>query len=264
MDICTTTHFSIKIIYLDSGEDYHRVSVPVDSTKWENKFAEECTGKDVTYTIIIQFRTEVYGTFQQTLEFRFASGRLEAQRIEAQVEPIPLSVELQDVKECILSNKNHWDPSKVRIVKFQPNFQSDGDANLLRKYPLENALCIDESQITKERVLNPESYISQMHNFLYLEELAQLREIQKCNLMAHIKMVKGYMLALPASTMKYCLEGELFGFLTLCGEISEDTHAGRLLINSCQSVLFQVLHSSREGKESSATTVRELPYFLVP
>ena len=49
------------------------------------------------------------------------------------------------------------------------------------------------------------------------------------------------------STAKYAHNGELFALMSLGKDISEDTSAGRLILNNCSTVLLTASKSTAKG-----------------
>lgn len=61
------------------------------------------------------------------------------------------------------------------------------------------------------------------------------------NLTAPLRLANCYLLSpsgVAASTAKYAHNGELFALMNLGKDISEDTSAGRLILNNCTTVLL--------------------------
>lgn len=59
------------------------------------------------------------------------------------------------------------------------------------------------------------------------------------NIQARLQISKNYLLSpsgIAASTAKYAHNGELFAMLNLGKNVSEDTSAGRLILNNCATV----------------------------
>lgn len=74
-------------------------------------------------------------------------------------------------------------------------------------------------------------------------------QIARFNLTTQLKVTNNFILApngMATSTAKYSHSGELFAILELSEDISEDTTAGRLILNSCSSVY---LSSANSGKQ---------------
>ena len=65
-------------------------------------------------------------------------------------------------------------------------------------------------------------------------------QVARYNLTAKLQLAECYLLApsgVATSTAKYALSGELFALMNLGKDVSEDTSAGRLILNNCTTVL---------------------------
>ena len=88
--------------------------------------------------------------------------------------------------------------------------------------------------------IDPVNYKERMHTLLNIEELAQTRILAHFNLTGNVILTTHYILSPgPLSTAKYCNgANELFAKLELNVKISEDTPAGRLILNNCNLALI--------------------------
>lgn len=78
-----------------------------------------------------------------------------------------------------------------------------------------------------------------MHELLYVEEIARYDQVARYNLTTKLQITTTYLLSpsgMATSTAKYSHSGELFALLSLGKDVSEDTSAGRLILNNCTSV----------------------------
>ena len=101
-------------------------------------------------------------------------------------------------------------------------------------------------------------YKERMHGLLSVEELAQTRILSRFNLCGNLMLTTHYIISPgPLSTAKYCNgKNELFGKLELSSKISEDSAAGRLILNSCNVALLSFGLDSRGSQ--LLTTLLEL------
>ena len=88
--------------------------------------------------------------------------------------------------------------------------------------------------------MDASNYKEHMRALLYIEELAQIKILSRFNLCGNLMLTTHYILSPgPLSTAKYCNgKNELFGKLELTSKISEDTAAGRLILNNCNIALL--------------------------
>lgn len=71
------------------------------------------------------------------------------------------------------------------------------------------------------------------------------------NLSTRLKLANCYLLSpsgVAASTAKYAHNGELFALMSLGKDVSEDTSAGRLILNNCTTVLLAPSKSDKKGE----------------
>lgn len=71
------------------------------------------------------------------------------------------------------------------------------------------------------------------------------------NLSTRLKLANCYLLSpsgVAASTAKYAHNGELFALMSLGKDVSEDTSAGRLILNNCTTVLLAPSKSEKKGE----------------
>lgn len=92
-----------------------------------------------------------------------------------------------------------------------------------------------------DKKFNKHNYNIRMHELLFIEEMARYEQIGKYNLTTILRIAHSYLLSpngMANSTAKYSNSGELFALLNLSRDISEDTSAGRLIMNNCITVLL--------------------------
>lgn len=68
---------------------------------------------------------------------------------------------------------------------------------------------------------------------------------------AKLHVVNCYLLApngMANSTAKYAHNGELFALMSLGKDVSEDTSAGRLILNNCSTVYLASAKNPSKGK----------------
>lgn len=203
------------------------------------------------YRVKVGFSTDIYGTFRQSVVFDFGSEPVLVKHICVDVIPVSDVDKITEIKrDLVLSTAKRWDDTNAIMVPFQPlltNMVSPthiADAKyereLLDRYPCPNAstFTLTQSTIT-ERRLTKNNYANRMHELLYVEEMARYEHVARFNLTTKLKLTENYLLTpcgMATSTAKFSHSGELFALLHLGKDISEDTHAGRLILNNCSSV----------------------------
>lgn len=205
------------------------------------------------HRVKVVFSTDIYGTFRQSVVFDFGSDPVLVKHICVDVIPVTDADKIQELKkEIVVSSAQRWDESNAELHPFftkssasqqgTPVHQVDEEreAELLQRYPCPRAstFTLTQSTIT-EKKLTKNNYRSRMHELLYVEEIARYDQVARYNLTTKLRVTSTYLLApsgMATSTAKYAHSGELFALLTLGKDVSEDTSAGRLILNNCASV----------------------------
>lgn len=191
------------------------------------------TAAEHVYRIKVIFKTDIYGTFRQTLVFDFGMEPLLSR--EMQIESAPITDTEKLTKDLQLTDQGRWTNENVQIVEYEKksNDYSEQEKKLLSKY------CLPESEKFRvaEHLMHPaskETYRIWMHEMLYIEEWAQLENIARYNVQTQIQVVDKFMLVPGAVSGggKYAHDGELFARLQLKESLSEDSAGGRLIMNS--------------------------------
>lgn len=204
------------------------------------------------HRVKVVFSTDIYGTFRQTVVFDFGTEPVLVKHFCVDVIPITDADKIQEIKkEMVVSASQRWDETNATIVPYVapivgsqqcPNQKQDEEREkeLLQRYPCPRASTFTLTQATiTEKKLTKNNYRSRMHELLYVEEIARYDQVARYNLTTKLQITTTYLLSpsgMATSTAKYSHSGELFALLTLGKDVSEDTSAGRLILNNCTSV----------------------------
>ncbi|KAM4585119.1 putative helicase with zinc finger domain isoform 1-T2 [Odontesthes bonariensis] len=198
------------------------------------------------YKVAVGFSTEIFGTFRQTIVFDFGSEPVLMQRIMVDAASIEDLEHLMAARQQLLMTAKRWDPSCKTIVEFTPN-ESMGELerSLLARYQI--PLSADQlfTQSVLDKTLTKDNYQARLHDLLYIEEIAQYKEVSKFNIKVNLQLVTSFMLTGISVGAKYAQNGQLFARFRLTETLSEDTLAGRLVMTKVNSVL--VLPLGRDG-----------------
>ncbi|KAK6630750.1 hypothetical protein RUM44_002919 [Polyplax serrata] len=266
-------HFSLKQI--STGDDSKSTSSmgwkPVNEQEWTN-------GRDSTwenegtemleYKIKVGFKTEIYGTFRQSVVFDFGSDPVLVKHLCVDVVPVTDADRMKEIrKELTLSTSERWDTENSEIVTFtSPVLPMVGtpataaqdcekEKQLLQTYPTPRAETFQLTQSTvTEKKLTKNNYRDRMHELLYVEEMARYEQVARYNLTTKLQIANCYLLApngMANSTAKYAHNGELFALMSLGKDISEDTSAGRLILNNCSTVYITAAKNPSKAKNQS-------------
>ncbi|XP_077460409.1 putative helicase with zinc finger domain [Stigmatopora argus] len=232
-------HFSIKGV--SAGEQQQ--TVPIGSQEWTpQKEAAVLTDNGMDhciYKVTVDFTTEIFGTFRQTIVFDFGSEPVLMQRIMVDAASIEDIEHLMAARQQLLMTSKRWDSSCKTIVGFTPNeTMCDLERSLLSRYQI--PLSADQlfTQSVLDKTLTRENYQARLHDLLYIEEIAQCKEVSKFNIKVNLQLVSSFMLTGLSVGAKYAQNGQLFARFKLTKTLSEDTLAGRLVMTKVNSVLF--------------------------
>ncbi|KAK7929286.1 hypothetical protein WMY93_005681 [Mugilogobius chulae] len=241
--------------------------------EWTNEEEASDNGLDhCVYKVAVGFATEIFGTFRQTVVFDFGSEPVLMQRIMVDAASIEDLEHLMAARQQLLMTARRWDASCKTIVEFTPNeTMADMERSLLSRYQI--PLSADQlfTQSVLDKTLTKDNYQARLHDLLYIEEIAQYKEVSKFNIKVNLQLVTSFMLTGISVGAKYAQNGQLFARFKLTETLSEvlsfstfsqmlldlipfsilyffslqDTLAGRLVMTKVHSVL--VLPLGREG-----------------
>uniref|UniRef100_A0A671ULM6 Probable helicase with zinc finger domain n=1 Tax=Sparus aurata TaxID=8175 RepID=A0A671ULM6_SPAAU len=201
------------------------------------------------YKVGVGFSTEIFGTFRQTVVFDFGSEPVLMQRVMVDAASIEDLEHLMAARQQLLLTAKRWDSSCKTIVEFTPNeTMAELERSLLARYQI--PLSADQlfTQSVLDKTLTKDNYQARLHDLLYIEEIAQYKEVSKFNIKVNLQLVTSFMLTGISVGAKYAQNGQLFARFKLTETLSEDTLAGRLVMTKVNSVL--VLPLGREGFSS--------------
>ncbi|PVD39317.1 hypothetical protein C0Q70_01946 [Pomacea canaliculata] len=241
LDDVNRSYFHISSISVGPKKTQKYQNLETHCQEWINQDAVSKSQDNINksqgeyvYRVKIVFKTDIYGTFRQSVIFDFGLDAIVVR--ETQVESAPVTDPEKLSKDLVLSTANRWTHDDVTVVPFTPKLVSylDKEEQLLSKYILPHADRLSLLE-TLTQPLSKDNYRLWMHEMLYLEELAELAFIQRFNVSASLQLVNRFLLMPGAlSSAKYTREGELFARLKLEDVLSEDSMAGRLILQNAQ------------------------------
>lgn len=222
----------------------------------ENKHGDHMNeaGPMLEHRVKVVFNTDIYGTFRQAVVFDLGSEPVLVKHICVDVVPVTEVDKIQEIrKDIVMSTTERWDETNSEMIEFTtaiiphmhtPAYAADAERekDLLARYPLPKAtsFVLTQSTITEKKVTK-NNYRNRTHELLYVEEIARYEQIARYNLTTRLTIATNYLLTpsgMATSTAKYSHSGELFALMKLGKDVSEDTSAGRLILNNCQAVLI--------------------------
>lgn len=266
-----TSKMSLHCVALmqDTNRSYFHISSisvgPRKTQKYQNleNMCQEWVNQDIhskgqgeyVYRVKVVFKTDIYGTFRQSIVFDFGVDVILLR--EVQVESAPASDAEKVRKEITLTEAHRWNEKTVKLVNFDPRPASHSEAEqaLMAKYqlPRPDKFCQPE---TVMHSLSKENYRLWMHEMLYIEEMEQVGYISRFNVTTSLQLVNRFLL-MPStlSTAKYAHGGELFARMKLEDDLSEDSMGGRLVLQS--SHVAWVAEAKKERPEKVYEAVIE-------
>ncbi|XP_073435910.1 probable helicase with zinc finger domain [Dendrobates tinctorius] len=255
-------HFSIVAISAGDGNTQASQEVPDSCQEWVGEKMSQNGLDHCLYTVVITFTTEIFGTFRQTVVFDFGVEPVLMQRIMVDAASTEDLEYLMHARQQLLTTAKRWDSMSKTIVEFEPNETTELERSLLGRYQI--PLSADQlfTQSVLDKSLTRTNYQSRLHDLLYIEEIAQYKEVSKFNIKVPLQLVASFMLTGVSGGAKYAQNGQLFGRFKLTETLSEDTLAGRLVMTKVNAVFLlpvskEKLAQSQGGKEKVYEAVIE-------
>lgn len=238
-----------KVVEADLTSDQEWV-VPNQDSRYKETPTEN--SPILEHRVKVVFSTDIYGTFRQAVVFDFGSHPVLVKHLCVDVIPVADADKIQEIKkDLVLSSGERWNEENSTIVPFTtttgPHIltsacadDAEREKDLLGRFPCPKAATFSLTQSTiMEKRLTKNNYRSRIHELLYVEEIARYEQVARYNLTTKLVVVTNYLLTpsgMATSTAKYSHSGELFALMTLGKDVSEDTSAGRLILNNCTTV----------------------------
>ncbi|KAJ8264102.1 hypothetical protein GJAV_G00145180 [Gymnothorax javanicus] len=241
-------HFSITAVSAGDPSAQLLQEVPEGCQEWTGDGLAQNGMDHCLYKVAVGFSTEIFGTFRQTIVFDFGSEPVLMQRVMVDAASIEDLEHLKQARQQLLITAKRWDSSCKTIVEFEPNETAELERSLLSRYQI--PLSADQlfTQSVLDKTLTRENYQSRLHDLLYIEEIAQYKEVSKFNIKVSLQLVSSFMLTGISGGAKYAQNGQLFGRFRLTETLSEDTLAGRLVMTKVNSVLLLPLSREWPGQ----------------
>ncbi|XP_059608674.1 probable helicase with zinc finger domain [Phlebotomus argentipes] len=277
-------HFSLKQVFLGEptgsrvghGNKIVEADLTSDQEWVDAKYTDAAEQNNVLeHRVKVVFTTEIYGTFRQSVVFDFGTEPVLVKHLCVDVIPVADADKITEIKkEIVLSSAKRWDDDNSIIVPFttppvphmtsaQTTADAEYEKDLLERYPCPRAATFTLTQATiVEKKLTKNNYRNRNHELLYVEEIARYEQVARYNLTTKLTITTNYLLTpsgMATSTAKYSHSGELFALMTLGKDVSEDTSAGRLILNNCTMVYLSASIAAGETVEEKKRKVYEAP-----
>ncbi|XP_043941030.1 probable helicase with zinc finger domain [Protopterus annectens] len=242
-------HFSITAVSVGESKTQMKQDVPENCQEWIGSSMAQNGLDHSIFNVSVDFVTEIFGTFRQTVVFDFGIEPVLMQRIMVDAASVEDLEHLMQARQQLLTTAKRWDSTCKTVVEFEANEASDIERSLLARYQI--PLSADQlfTQSVLDKSLTKDNYQSRLHDLLYIEEIAQYKEVSKFNIKVNLQLVASFMLTGVSGGAKYAQNGQLFGRFKLNETLSEDTLAGRLVMTKVSAVYLLPL-----TKEKSTQT----------
>ncbi|XP_050041425.1 probable helicase with zinc finger domain [Dermacentor andersoni] len=231
--------------------------------EWVNSLRAP-TNKDVlVYFIQVGFQSSMYATFVQTLAFDFGGYPVLIRNFSVDMVAPDMMGSIERSRRLILTGMGRWNAAAIDLVPFTER-RSAKVQSLYDMYPAPDVDTFLLTQAVIGEELTRENYRARMHELLYVEEMARADIIAQYNIRVSLDVTDNLQTSSANSTEAYYAQGgELFACLRLDADITEDTAAGRLVLQNCQLVwLAPVKAIDTEERKPAKPRVHELPIQL--
>ncbi|KAM7296200.1 putative helicase with zinc finger domain [Ixodes scapularis] len=200
----------------------------------------------------------MYATYNQTLALDFGGFPVLVQHLSVDTVPADTLGDLQRQRRLVVSGESRWTPATVDLVPcgdWDSGVRRDSMADpLARLYPVPDAATFQLTQAVLGDRLTREMYVARMHQLLYVEEMARADIVARYNIKVFLDIVDTITSSSAnASDSYYAQGGELYAKLNLESELTDDTPAGRLVLQNCR-----LLWLSSAGAPQSAGRKRRV------
>lgn len=235
LDEAVSNYFYISSISVGPKKTQKYQNLENHCQEWKNPEITINRPGEYVYRVKVVFKTDIYGTFRETLVFDFGSEPVLSR--DMHVESAPVTDTEKVLSEIRLSQQGRWLLDQVSVVEYKQKAPEDQKSiDLLKKYALPG---LNKFKFSEHLMHSPtkENYRLWMHQMLYVEELSQIDKISKFNITTSLQLVNRFLL-MPGSlsAAKFAQDGELFARMKLEDDLSVDSVAGRLILKSTNLV----------------------------
>ncbi|XP_041363275.1 probable helicase with zinc finger domain [Gigantopelta aegis] len=258
LDDTNRSYFYVSSISVGPKKTQKYQNLENQCQEWINQDTHAKGHGEYVYRIKVVFKTDLYGTFRQTIVFDFSVEAVLTREMQVESSPV---VDAEDLsKFLILTEAKKWSEDKVEIVSFQPRSTpvNSTEKHLLEKYKLPQPDKFTLSDTIMQSV-SKDNYRLWMHEMMYLEEMAQIGFIQRYNIRTSLQLVNRFLLMPGAmSTAKFAHDGQLFARMKLEDNLSQDSMGGRLILLNAQTAWIAADSHDLEKKEAKPDKAYEV------
>lgn len=134
------------------------------------------------HRVTVSFKTEIYGTFRQSVIFDFGFEPVMVRHLCVDVVPVTDMDRVKEMqKEIVLASVERWDSTNSTIIAFplvKESEDRDRERSFLSTYPNPSAENFSLTQSTiVEKKLTRNNYRARMHELLCVEEMARYEQV---------------------------------------------------------------------------------------
>lgn len=180
-------HFFISSITL--GEPKRQVSqdVPDNCQEWASPSNNNNTqqpsnrSKEKMYRIKLHFTSQIFGTFRQSIVFDFGKEPVLMRRVSVDAVSPSNHRQLEEARETMICVGERWDGTNKTVIDFVPksSFGMEEDKGLLSYYIPPHSTDELFNHAVLDKMLTKNNYRSRMHDLLFIEEIAQFKDISR-------------------------------------------------------------------------------------
>lgn len=176
-------HFNITHVFIGDSRRQTEQDIPNLCQEWTipSKHSPLTKTKERVYRVKLQFTSQIFGTFRQSVIFDFGGEPYVMRRVSADSVSASDKVKLEEVREKFFKVCERWDDTMKKVVPFSPKpaFGMEEDEELRSKYrpPRSKEELIPQSVLDK--YLTKNNYKTRMHELLFIEEVTQFNEMSK-------------------------------------------------------------------------------------
>ncbi|CAH1794927.1 unnamed protein product, partial [Owenia fusiformis] len=189
------------------------------------------------YLVHVKFEAGMFGSFDQWVVFDVGTPPVIVRKLTVEVGTKDVQTKVKHLRQKL--NFDRWTKENSEIVQFtQANIDPFIEETMKKYEPSSANLIVTQQALGVE--LNRHNYVHKMHKMLQLEEITRHQIISSFNLQTEIQIMG----KIQEEAFIIARHGEFFAKVPLNDELSEDTDAGKLILNSVHQVLLKHEHST--------------------
>ncbi|KAL8623914.1 hypothetical protein ACOMHN_054255 [Nucella lapillus] len=243
-----------KVALLHHSARLHFNLQSTDGTKHQiaagEQFEDVDEGGSPCYRVNVHFTGGMFGSFVQWVAFDFGTKPVLLRKLNVELGHEAMHEMVKDLRQKLAFDR--WTKENREVISYRYIYD-EAMLDQLQQYkePASEVVVTQDSI----RELNQHNYVHKMHKMLRLEEITQHKLISSYNLI-NMAEVTDQMSTEFQGTFKSQI-GELFLRLALTENLTEDTGAGKLIVNSVKLVWLTRADMADKHRVYEATVLTE-------